>query len=142
MRCRRASTGGPSMRSPPAKTYGMLALGAIAALAFEVYVGFARGLNPGWENGWSGGLSIHRVWSAGMTCVLLAIEMTVGLGLGALTCLLLCRFATGRRHAGLVLVVWLVACIALAMLTSSWLYYEIHTSTLDMWPNGYLGGGK
>jgi hypothetical protein len=115
----------------------MLALGALAALGAEFYVGFALGFAPGWANGWPGGLSIYRVWSAGITAVLFAIMVTGGLGLGALICLLLCRFPKGRRHTWLVFTIWLMACTALAMLNCSWCYREVYASALEMWPNGY-----
>src|SRR4051812_46991768 len=123
------------MRSQTASTFGMLAIGALAALGAELYVGFALGFAPGWANGWPGGLSIYRGWSAGMTAVLLAIELTAGLGLGALMSLVLCRFPMGHRHVWLCFVVWLIACTALAVLNCSWLYRDIYASTLEMWPN-------
>lgn len=120
-----------------AAKFRMLAFGALAALGVECYIGLALGFAPGWANGWSGGLSIHRVWSAGMTVILFAIEVTVGLGLGALISLLLCRFPTGRRYVWLMFGIWLWASTALAMLICLQFYRVTYASTLKMWPNGY-----
>jgi hypothetical protein len=120
--------------------FARLVFGALAALGAELYVGFALGFAPGWANGWPGGLSIYRVWSAGMTAILLMMQMTIGLCIGALIGLLLCRSPAGRRFAGLVFGIWLLTCTALTMLTCSWVYREIYASTLEMWPNGYPGG--
>jgi hypothetical protein len=125
------------MRSPTAKTFWMLAVVALAALGAEFYIGFALGFAPGWANGWPGGLSIYRVWSAGMTAILFVIEVTVGVGLGALIGLLMCQFPAGRRHAWLIFGVWLVACTAVAVLNCSRFYRDVYASTLQMWPNGY-----
>jgi hypothetical protein len=128
------------MRSLAAQTYRIVALGTLAALGAEVYFGLALGFAPGWANGWPGGHSIYRVWSAGMTVILFMIQMTVGVGLGALIGLLLSRSSAGRRFAGLVFSFWLLTCTALTVLTCSWAYCGIYDSTLAMWPNGYPGG--
>ncbi len=125
------------MRSSTARTFWMIALGALVALGPEFYIGFALGFAPGWANGWPGGLSIYRVWSAGMTFVLFVIEVTVGLGLGALISLLLCRYLKGCRYAWLIFGIWLWVCTALAMLNCMHFYRMTYASTLKMWPNGY-----
>jgi hypothetical protein len=125
------------MRTPLASHFGAIAIVALAALVAEFCVGFALGFSPGRANGWPGGLSIYRVWSAGTTAILFAIEMTAGTGLGAMIGLLLCRFPKGRRQAWLFFAAWLMGCTALATLNCSWLYREIYSSTLEMWPNGY-----
>jgi hypothetical protein len=139
---RPAAIEGEATRSLPAQTYGMVALGALYALGVECCVGFSLGFAPGWANGWPGGLSIYRVWSGVMTGIVVAIELTVGFGLGALTSFLLCRFPPGRRYAGFVFGVWLVACTGLTVLACSWMYRGIYASTLEMWPDGYPGGGS
>jgi hypothetical protein len=125
------------MQSLQAKTYGMAALGALVMLGAELQVGVQLWFAPGWANGWPGGLSIHRVWSTGMTVIFFVIQMTIGIGLGALIGLFLCRSSPGRRFAGWVFGVWLFTCIALTVLTCAWAYREIYASTLAMWPNGY-----
>jgi hypothetical protein len=127
------------MPSLQAETYGMVAFMALAARGAELCVGFALGFAPGWANGWPAGLSIHRVWSTGMTALFFVIQMTMGVGLGALIGLLLCRSAAGRRSVGWVLGVWLLTCTALTVLTCSWAYRELYASTLAAWPNGYPG---
>ena len=40
------------------------------ALAGELFVGCGFAFNPGWANGWPFGLTIHSVWSAGMSFLL------------------------------------------------------------------------
>jgi len=75
-----------------------------------------------------------------MTVIFFMIQMTIGVGLGALSGLLLCRSSAGRRFVGWVFGVWLLTCTALTVLTCSWAYREIYASTLAMWPNGYPGG--
>jgi hypothetical protein len=114
------------MRAPTASNFGIIAIVALAALAAEFCVGFVLGFSPGWANGWPGGLSIYRVWSASMTTVIFAIEMTVGIGSGAMISLLLSRFPKGRRQAWLIFAAWLMGCTALATLNCSWLYHEIY----------------
>jgi hypothetical protein len=79
----------------------MLALVAVVSLGYELMAGFALGFAPGRANGWPGGLSIHRVWSAGMTTLFFVIQMTAGVGLGALIGLRLCRWSAGHRFAGM-----------------------------------------
>jgi hypothetical protein len=116
---------------------GLLALASLIALGAESFLGFGLGFAPGWANGWPGGLTIYRVWSAGMTTILFAILVTGAIGIGALVGILLGRTATPRRYAGMAFGIWLCACISLAVPTCYWFYCETYASALEMWPAGY-----
>lgn len=119
------------------RNYGWLALGSLIALGPELFFGFGLGFAPGWANGWPGGLTIDRVWSAGMTTILFMILVTGAMGLGALLSLLMSRLATARRYAGTFFGIWLIAWTSLAILTCFSFYRAIRASALEMWPNGY-----
>lgn len=41
---------------------------------------------PGWANGWPGGLTVHEVWSAGMTAVVSLVLFATAAGAGAAVC--------------------------------------------------------
>ena len=122
-----------SARSEQARRYGTIALGSLVALGPKLFVGFGLGFNPGWANGWPGGLAITEVWPAGMTAILI----TGTIGLGALLGLLLSRLATARPYAGIVFLAWLMAGAILAILACISFYQSIHAEALEAWPNGY-----
>ena len=119
-----------------APSYGIIVLLAVAAFGGEVFFGFGLFFAPGWANGWPGGLTIHRVWSAFMTTYLFVLMMTVGIGAGGLIGLLL-RLVLGNRRTTLVFYFWLLICSVFTVLTCINVYPEIYASTLEMWPNGY-----
>ena len=125
------------MRRLPVVDYGALAFMALGALAVELIFGFQFYFAPGWANGWPGGLSIYRVWSAGMTAYLFIMMMTVGIGVGATAIFLLCRFPAVRRRSAAVFWTWLVILTGLTAVVCTLAYCEIYASTLEMWPNGY-----
>jgi len=107
------------------------------ALAGELFVGCGFAFNPGWANGWPFGLTIHSVWSAGMSFLLFLILMTAAAGIGAIVGATYSCFGVGFRHGRAVYVGWLVCCCVLALAASLWAFREIYASTLEMWPNGY-----
>jgi hypothetical protein len=127
------------MRSLNAANYGMVALAASGAFGAELVFGFQFWFAPGWANGWPGGFTIYRVWSAGMTAYLFIALMTAGIGSGALIALLLSHFSPVRRRAALAFCAWLVLWTGLTAFTCAIAYCEIYASTLQMWPNGYPG---
>jgi hypothetical protein len=129
------------MRSLPASSYGTLALAAFCALGAELILEFPFWFSPGWANGWPGGFTIHRVWSAGMTADLCIMMMTAGIGIGASIVRLLCLVPPARRWVGSIFFVWLVLWTVLTALIDTVAYREIYASTLEMWPNGYPDGG-
>jgi hypothetical protein len=128
------------MRSQPASYYGTLALVASCALGAVLVFGFPFCFAPGWANGWPGGFTIYRVWSAGMTAYVFAMMMTAGIGIGALIALPLRVFPPVRRHAALIFCAWLVLWTSFTALACTMAYHEIYASTLVMWPNGYPSG--
>ncbi len=125
------------MRSMPAATYGRLALWAFGALAAELVIGFPFAFSPGWANGWPGGLTIHRVWSAGMTISLFVMMMTVGTGAGATITYLLCLLPPARRRSASLFRAWLILWTGLTALVCTMAYRDAYASALEMWPNGY-----
>lgn len=125
------------MRAWSATAYLALAGGAFVALVIELVVGFPFLFAPGWANGWPGGLTIHRVWSAGMTAYLYVMTISFGVGLGGLIGALLYLFPVSRQRAGRIFFAWLVFWTGFTVLFSMWFYGEIYESTLAMWPNGY-----
>jgi hypothetical protein len=122
----------------PANCVRLLAIACLVLVA-EAVCSFPFFFAPGWANGWPGGLSIYKVWSTWLTITLLAMALTIGLGVGALASLSAWVFPTMRRHAGNVLVAWLVVWTAICVATCPWVFKEIYASTLEMWPNGYPG---
>lgn len=120
-------------------SFGSISIAAVAALGCELFFGFGFFFAPGWANGWPGGLSMSRVWSAGMTAYLFAIILTIGLAVGGMFGLLLSRFKASRQRAAAVFWVWLACWAGLAALFCAWAYGEIYSSTLEAWRTGYPG---
>jgi len=119
---------------------GSLFLGSLAAFALEMMVGFHLSFAPGWANGWPGGLTMHRVWAAGITILLFAMSMTAGLSVMSIISRLLRTFSSDCRRAEIVLRTWLVLWATVTALVCVFAYREIYASTLGMWPAGYPGG--
>jgi hypothetical protein len=127
-----------TLRPLPAIIYGMMALGAFVALLPELFFGFGLWFAPGWANGWPGGLTIYRVWSAGMTACLFVMMSTIGVGAGGMIGLSL-KLSRQNRLAELVVLAWLVLWTVLSISACALAYREFYVSTLEMWPNGYPG---
>jgi hypothetical protein len=126
-----------AMRSAPAASYGRLALWAFGALAAELVIGFPFAFSPGWANGWPCGLTIHRVWSAGMTAYLFVLMITVGMGAGATITSLLRLLPPVRRRSESFFRAWLMLWTALTAVACTMAYRDAYASTLEMWPDGY-----
>jgi hypothetical protein len=120
--------------------YGRLFVLALILLPTELAASFPFYFAPGWANGWPGGLSIHRVWTAGATTVLFVMLMTAGMGAGSAVCGILALFAWARRSTNRVFAIWTAVCVALSAIVCVWGYREIYVSTLEMWPQGYPAG--
>jgi len=101
-------------------------------------VSFPFFFSPGWANGW-GGLTIYQVWSTWLTLTLFVMLITAGMAIGSLISLLSCALPAGRRHAGKLLVAWMILWTILSAASCPWLFRQIYSETLEMWPNGYPG---
>jgi hypothetical protein len=110
---------------------------SLLALAGELFFGFGLAFNPGWANGWPFGLTIHSVFSAGMSLLLFLILVTAAALIGAIVGAACSYFGAGLRRGRAVYAGWLVCCCVLALVASLWAFREIYASTLEMWPNGY-----
>jgi hypothetical protein len=111
----------------------------VALLAFcsEVVCSVPLLFAPGWANGWPGGLTIHQVFSTGMTLVMFVMLMTIGIGAGCGVGFEVCCFRRGRRYAGRVVAVWVVVWAVLTVAACAWGYRQIYASAVEMWPRGY-----
>jgi hypothetical protein len=114
---------------------------AVMVLAGELCLGCPLSFAPGWANGWPGGLSIYVVWSAWMTTWILLILLTLAIGVAAYAGLFISRRGLGRHWGRRLFAAWIAMAVILTLLACRPLYREIHTSTLQMWPNGYPDPG-
>lgn len=88
---------------------------------------------PGWANGWPG-LSMHVVWTSGMTFFVFIMLMTCASSFaGALGWLVLTVWST-FRHVGLLIASVLGIGLVVAGMLSRWFYQEVYDETLRMWP--------
>jgi hypothetical protein len=110
---------------------------AVVAFFFEAFIGFGLYFAPGWANGWPFGLTIHVVWSSGMTVLLFLLTVTLAVAIGAAVGLCCSWFKAGRRESRRAFALWLVGATATAFAISYLAYGVIFASTWEMWPNGY-----
>jgi hypothetical protein len=127
------------MRSLSSADYGRIFFLGFAVFGAEVVGSFGFFFAPGWANGWPAGLSIYQVWSTWLTLVLFVMLITIGVALGSLVSLCCSLLPRGRRHAGNLLVSWMVIWAILTAVICAWAFREIYAATLEMWPNGYPG---
>ncbi len=121
----------------PRNNWLKIAVCSLLVMGAEVYLGFGLAFNPGWANGWPNGLSIHSVWSTGMTILFLLFLFTTAVGLGAILCAGLARSGVSLWKCRAIYLGWLVASGVLAWWADHWVYGEVYASTLTMWQNGY-----
>ena len=118
-----------------------LSIAAYSLLTFAgvLFFGFGLAFNPGWANGWPFGMTIHAVWSTGMTFLFFVLVMSFGAGIGAIACAGSAHFDLGLRSktTAYAYAIWLLFCGVAALCACIWVYREIYASTLVMWPNGY-----
>jgi hypothetical protein len=105
--------------------------------ALDLFLGFPLFFAPGWANGWPSGLTIHAVWSAGMTLIIFVLLMGIAVGLGGFVGLACSLRGKAPRYAVSSYVVWLFLAAALNLILCVRVYQEIHAAALEMWPNGY-----
>lgn len=111
---------------------------ASAGMLLELYVGFSLWFAPGWANGWPG-LSMHAVWSAGMSFVLATFLITVAIGVGGVVGLTLGLRGIGLRYGLIAYSAWLLSAGTLIWFIGMSVYRDMYTDALQMWPNGYPG---
>ncbi len=85
---------------------------------------------PGWANGWPGGLTVHEVWSAGMTAVVFLMLFATAGGVGAAVCSRLVRRVKSRSLI-LFYGVWLVFGTLAAGAFSVLAFWVIYASALS-----------
>jgi hypothetical protein len=117
----------------------------VAVVAWSVFVdlpflAFPFYFAPGWANGWPGGLTMARVWSAGMTLGLFAWLTAAGVGFGALIALAVGRFTTVRKVQDVAFVAWLLFWLSFAVVACALFYAATYAGTLKMWAGGYPAG--
>ena len=105
-------------------------------MLIEAYCGFSLCFAPGWANGWPG-LSIHTVWSAGMSSLMSTFLMMLAIDLGAVVGLALGSRGIGLRYGWFIYSVWLLTAAILITFVGIWLYDIVYADALKMWPNGY-----
>lgn len=110
---------------------------SLLVLEGEGFLGLVLAFSPGWANGWPFRLTIHPVWSTGMSVLLFLLLVTAGVGIGAVACAGCQRFGIGPRRARVLYMIWLACSAILAALASHWAFGVIHASTREMWPDGY-----
>ncbi len=115
---------------------------SVIALAAETFVGFALAFSPGWANDWPFDLTIHTVWSTGMSILFFLLLTTSAAGAGAATMAICSHFGLGNRFNWAAFAVWLACSFVLAMVATLWAFEGIYESTGEMWPNGYNSGSS
>lgn len=121
----------------PQNIWLRIAVCSLLAIGGEAFLSFGLAFSPGWANGWPNGLSIHSVWSTGMTILFVLFLCTAAVGLGAILCAGLARSGVSLLRCRASYLGWLVASGVFAWWAGHWAYDVVYASTLTMWPNGY-----
>src|SRR4051794_5471702 len=122
------------MKLMPESRSGWCTVAAVAGAVFlaELFVGFGLWFNPGWANGWPGGLSIHVVLPTGLAAHTAVTLMTAAVGLAAAGLALFNR----PSNRG-VLVFFLVVMLAGTLFVSGTMFFKLRAQAVAMWPQGY-----
>lgn len=110
-----------------------LAFVPLVALLVEFFSAFQFYFAPGWANGWPG-LSMHVVWSSGMTLFVFITLMTCACSVAGILGWLVLTLWSSFRHARLLIATVLGLGFIVAGLFSWWFYQETYAETLRMWP--------
>jgi hypothetical protein len=125
-----------ALRSLGCTDYGRICLTALGSVFLVAFLSFPFFFAPGWANGWTGGLTIHQVWSTWWTLTLLVMLLSFGVSVGSLVSLICCLFPRGRRRAGIVFGCWLVIWAILSLGASLWAWPRIYADIQKELSNG------
>src|SRR5206468_8447493 len=92
--------------------------------------GFGLWFAPGWANGWPV-VPRNVVWPARLTSVTFVIGMCLVVGSGAAIC---SRLRGGHDRVARALRVWSMCGFAIVVLACLWIYHDLHSAALQMWP--------
>jgi hypothetical protein len=105
----------------------------MAALMCEAFVVCGMGFQPGWANGWPGGISKHVVFAVWATGMLLIMLLTSGAGVLAVVCSHLQQLVR-RRSVGWAAFAWLfVVWVVVATVVCFNVFPGIHASIVQEW---------
>jgi hypothetical protein len=106
---------------------------SLFTIPLESFAAFGLRFAPGWANGWPL-VPIHVVWPMGMSLLAFVIFETAALGLMAFLALVMQESMPWSARA---FRIWITGAVVIGGMVVMTLFFELHSTALDLWPHGY-----